>query len=41
MQLQLAKFQDAVPFTRDYLAEAKTELRRLEAERLTHDDVVL
>ncbi len=41
MQFQLAKFQDAVPFTRDYLAAAKTELRRLEAERLTHDEVVL
>jgi len=41
MQLQLAKFQHAAPFTRDYLTEAKAELRRPEAERLTRDDVVL
>ena len=30
-QIQLAKRQDAVPLTRDYIAERETELRRLEA----------
>jgi cyclopropane-fatty-acyl-phospholipid synthase len=41
MQFQLAKFQHAVPFTRDYLARTKADLERLEGERMTRDEVVL
>ncbi len=33
-QLQLAKRQDAVPLTRDYIAEREAELRRREATRV-------
>ena len=40
-QFQLAKHQDAVPFTRDYLAEEKARLLQLEAERMTVDKVAL
>jgi len=34
-QIQLAKRQDAVPLTRDYILEREAELRRREAELLT------
>jgi cyclopropane-fatty-acyl-phospholipid synthase len=32
-QIQLAKRQDAVPLTRDYILEREAELRRREAAR--------
>ena len=34
MQLQLAKRQESVPLTRDYISEREAELRRREAARL-------
>ncbi len=38
-QFQLAKRQDAVPFTRDYLDQRKADLVRLEEERMIIDKV--
>lgn len=38
-QIILAKHQDVVPFTRDYLAEAEDKLRELEKTRLSKDVV--
>src|SRR6185437_11353469 len=35
MQIQIAKRQDSVPLTRDYIAEQEAELRRREAARLS------
>lgn len=40
-QFQLAKHQDVVPFTRDYLATEKSRLMQLEDERMTVDKVEL
>jgi hypothetical protein len=34
MQLQLAKRQESVPMTRDYIPEQEAELRRREARSL-------
>lgn len=38
-QIQLAKHQDTVPYTRDYLAKAKRQLLRAEKRHMTSDDV--
>jgi cyclopropane-fatty-acyl-phospholipid synthase len=35
MQIQIAKRQDSVPLTRDYIAEQEAELRRREGARLS------
>lgn len=39
MQFQLAKHQDMVPYTRDYLGERKAALKAREATSLTKDEV--
>ncbi len=38
-QIQLAKHQDTVPFTRDYLAKLKNDLKKREKRSLTKDKV--
>ncbi len=38
-QFQLAKHQDAVPYTRDYLAELKADMKAREAKQMTRDVV--
>ena len=38
-QIQLAKHQDTVPYTRDYLAKAKQNLKKREKQHLTKDVV--
>jgi hypothetical protein len=36
-QIQLAKHQDTVPYTRDYLATLKNDLEKREMRSLTKD----